>query len=57
VERLDFLELALANVGPGMRVPQFLRDGSHHLDINRFGKPRQLFERLGSIPCLAWGLD
>jgi hypothetical protein len=38
-------------------MPQFLRDGSDHLNIDRFSEPGQLLERLGGVPGLSRSLD
>jgi len=50
---LDLFELALAEVGGGDGVGQFLGDGPRYLNIDRLNEACQFFERVLSGPLLA----
>ncbi len=54
---LDFLDLALADVGGGVRRAQLLRRRSDHLDVNGLGQPGKLFQRILGGPRRAVCLD
>ena len=54
---LDLLELALADVGAGQGVGELLGYRADDLDVDRFGQPRQLFQRIGGRPGLVLTLD
>jgi hypothetical protein len=49
---LDLRQLAFADVGPGVRVVDLLRDRTNHFDVDRLSEARQLFQRVGRHPVL-----
>src|SRR4051812_15148305 len=55
--RLDLLELPLADVGAGQGMGELLRYRADDLDVDGFGQPRQLFQRIGGSPGLILTLD
>jgi hypothetical protein len=54
---LDLFELPFSDVGAGQRMSQLLGHRAHDLDVDSFGQPRQLFERIGGGPGLVLTLD
>jgi hypothetical protein len=54
---LDLFQLALADVGAGQRMGEFLGYGADNLDVDRLRESGQLFERVAGLPGLSRLLD